>query len=169
MHLKRRMAVCIGGVALVAGTFGTVAATTFADGTTPEVPTPAQTATLSPAQKTMLNSGQPINVTLNPANGDITNVTSNNPLAITASIMNHSVCNSGNACYSTNQAPYANQGFYGGSGTITGSWPFRNGYSAGNWTVSACWSSACGIQIGPGSDVGFTSDVTGTSFTIYPS
>ncbi|MGH2862098.1 MAG: hypothetical protein ACRDLT_11435 [Solirubrobacteraceae bacterium] len=57
----------------------------------------------------------------------------------------------------------------GSPGTSHFTSPDRSGYTSGNYTVSACWNSGvkCGPTIGPGSGVAFTSDVTGTSFTIH--
>ena len=136
-----------------------------ADGPTPEVPSAAQTSTLTSAQIQLLNSGGPIDVVMDPTTGNILSVTSNS-VGFSPDISNHSVCDTGNGCYKTNRVPYADQGFYGSAGTYDGSWPYRSGYSSGNYTVYACWSSACGPDISPGSQISFTSDVTGTSFTI---
>jgi hypothetical protein len=148
-------------------------ATSGADGqstppaATSETPTPAQTADLTPAEITLLNSGQPINVVMDPTTGDIESVTAASGSGAVPAITHRSgICDSGDGCYKTDQTPYANQGFYGSSGTSTGTWYDRSAYSSGNYTVSACWVSGCGIEIGAGSQVDLTSDVTGTSFTI---
>ncbi len=127
-------------------------------------PTPAQTATLTPAEQALLSSDQPKTILMDPVTGDILSVTAGGPVA---DISQHSVCNTGDGCYKTNDPPYADEGFYGGSGTADGNWPLRSAYSSGKWTVSACWAIQCGPKISPGSQVNLTSDVTGTSFTIY--
>ena len=142
------------------------AAPASADAPTSEVPSPAQLAGLSAAQVSLLDSGTPINVVMNPTTGDILSVTAANGVG-TPDISNHDVCNSGDGCYLTNHPPYADQGFYGSSGTYNGSWPYRSEYTSGNYTVSACWTNGCGPKIGQGSQVTLTSDATGTSFTIY--
>jgi hypothetical protein len=136
--------------------------------TAPEVPTAAQEATLTPAEVTLLNSGGAVNVTMDPTTGDILSVSaavSVSPLVIDISITDS--CPSGYGCYLTDKVPYADEGFHGSAGTEYGTWDYRSGYSSGDYTVSACWSSGCGIEITAGSSVSFTSDVTGTSFTIY--
>ncbi len=128
-------------------------------------PSAAQTATLTPAAIQLLDSGSPIDVLMDPITGDILSVTG--APAASPAIKQRSGCDIGDGCYFTNMPPLADEGFYGGSGEYTGSWPSRSGYSAGSWTVNACWSGGCGVRIGPGSTVDFTSDVTGTSFTIF--
>ena len=163
MRLGVRSVLAIGGVVGAA----VVASTAIADqGSAPEVPTAAQMAMLTPAEISLLQSGSPVDVVLDPSTGDIESVT---PASsdVTSAIQNQSICDPGDGCYQTNKVPYANEGFYGGSGTYYGSWPYRSAYSSGNWTVSACWTTRCGLKIAPGSKVTFTSDVTGTSFTIY--
>jgi hypothetical protein len=166
MHLTRQVMGLLGCTAVAGGMLSGLAATSVASSTTAEAPTAAQTTTLSAGEINMLDSGQPIDVVMDPTTGDILSVTAASANGVTAAISNHSVCNAGDGCYKTNQAPVADQGFFGGAGTVNGSWPDRSGYSSGKWTVAACWSSNCGVQIGPGSSVSFTSDVTGTSFTI---
>jgi hypothetical protein len=141
------------------------AASTASGVPTYSTPTAAQTATLTPDELTLLNSGQPISVLMDPTTGDILSVTAAGDAQ--PNISHHSVCNTGDGCYKTNDPPYADIGFYGGSGTVNGDWPERSAYWSGKWTVSACWAIQCGPKIGPGSQVTFTSDVTGTSFTIY--
>jgi hypothetical protein len=142
------------------------AAPVAADAPIAEVPSASQLATLSQGEVALLNSGDPIDVVMDPSTGDIDSVAAAAKSA--AQISNHDVCNSGDGCYATNKVPYADQGFYGTAGTYYGSWAYRSGYSSGNYTVSACWApSSCGVKIGRGSHVTFTSDVTGTSFTIY--
>lgn len=167
MNLTRRVIGLLGGAAVAGGMLSGLAATSVASSTTAQAPTAAQTAALSVGEVSLLNSGGPINVVMDPTTGDILSVTAASAVAVTAAISNHSACNSGDGCYKTNETPYANQGFFGGAGTFTGTWPARSGYSAGKWTVSVCWSGGCGIVISPGSSVSLTSDVTGTSFTIY--
>ncbi len=137
-----------------------------ADSPTYETPSPAQLATLSQSEIALLDSGTSIDVLMDPASGDILSVTAADS-GTSPAISNHNVCNTGDGCYKTNKVPYADQGFYGSAGTYDGSWPYRSGYSSGNHTVSACWTTNCGVKISPGSHVTFTSDVTGTSFTIY--
>lgn len=133
---------------------------------TPEVPTAAQLAGLTPAQLSLYQSGAPVDIVLDPDTGDILSVapaeTGN-----TVDISIRAVCDSGDACYKTNKVPYADNGFHGSAGTYTGNWPYRSGYSAGDYSVSACWTTNCGPEITAGSSVVFSSDVTGTSFTIY--
>jgi hypothetical protein len=133
---------------------------------TREIPSLAQLSALSPAENRLLVSGTPISVLMDPSTGQILSVTT---AVTTASptISNHNVCAAGKGCYETNRTPYADQGFYGGSGSYHGDWLDRSGYTSGAYTVSACWTSGCGVEIGPGSRVTFTSDATGTSFTIY--
>lgn len=160
MGLRTRsglVAACAVGVA-------SAASNALADpSTAPEVPTQAQLANLTSAEITLLESGTPVDISLDPTNGDILSVSTAAP-----DISNRGgTCDAGDGCYLTNKVPYANQGFYGSAGTYYGSWPYRSGYTAGNYTVSACWSTNCGPEISPGSKVTFTSDVTGTSFTIY--
>jgi len=140
------------------------AASTASGVATYSTPTAAQTATLTPAELTLLNSDQPKTILMDPTTGDIISVTAGGP---SPDISHHSVCNTGDGCYKTNDPPYADVGFYGGSGTVDGDWPERSAYYSGKWTVSACWAIQCGPKISPGSQVTFTSDVTGTSFTIY--
>ena len=152
---------CAVGLGAAAG-----AAPVAADQPTAETPTADQLAGLSQSEVSLLDSGGAIDVVMDPGTGDIVSVAAAQPGADPL-ISNHNVCNSGDGCYFTNRTPYANQGFYGSAGTYYGSWPYRSGYSSGNYTVSACWTSNCGVKIGPGSRVTFTSDVTGTSFTIY--
>lgn len=167
MHLTRQVMGLLGCTVVAGGALSGLAATSVASSTTAAAPTAAQTATLSAGEVSLLNSGGPINVVMDPTTGDISSVTAATTSGVSEDISNHSVCNTGDGCYETNKTPYADQGFYGGAGTATGSWPDRSGYSSGKWTVSACWSSGCGIEIAPGSSVSFGSDVTGTSFTIY--
>jgi hypothetical protein len=142
--------------------------TTSSDAASPptaETPTPAQLQSLTPAAVTLLNSGSPINVVMDPTSGDVLSVTAASA-GVRSDISTHNVCDAGNGCYETNKTPYADQGFYGSAGTSTGSWAYRSGYTSGDYTVYGCWASGCGIQISPSSSVSFTSDVTGTSFTI---
>ncbi len=155
------------GVATVASlvVLGTGPVAAFASApATYSVPSPAQLSALSPSEAALFASGAPQVIVMDPTTGDILSVT---PAAASPDISRHSICNAGDGCYETNQPPEADEGFYGGSGTSTGNWPYRSGYSAGKWSVSACWGSKCGVEIGPGSTVEFTSDVTGTSFTIH--
>jgi hypothetical protein len=163
MHPKKLVAaviICGSGLACLASTSGA------ASDPTAEVPTAAQTASLTPSETNLLTSGAPIDVVMDPATGDVLSVSNADTGAI-ADISIRSVCDSGDGCYETNTVPYADEGFYGSAGTKTGSWPYRSGYSSGNYTVSACYSGGCGVEIAPNSELAFTSDVTGTSFTIY--
>lgn len=141
------------------------AAPITADAPTAEVPSPPQLATLNQGEVSLLDSGAPVDAVMDPSTGDILSVTAAGD--VSPQISNHDVCNTGDGCYLTNKVPYADQGFYGTAGTYYGSWAYRSGYSSGNYTVSACWTTNCGVKISPGSHVTFTSDVTGTSFTIY--
>jgi hypothetical protein len=143
----------------------TAASPAVADAPTYEAPSPAQLATLSQDEISLLDSGGPIDVVMDPASGDVLSVTASGSGA-SPDISNHNLCNSGDGCYETNKVPYADEGFYGTAGTYYGSWAYRSGYSSGSYTVSACWTTNCGVKISPGSHVTFTSDVTGTSFTI---
>jgi hypothetical protein len=154
-------------VAVVVAAAATCLATTSdaASPPTAETPTPAQLQSLTPAEVVLLNSGSPINVLMDPTTGNVLSVTTASS-GISSDISTHNVCNTGDGCYETNKTPYANQGFYGSAGTSTGSWADRSGYSSGDYTVYGCWTSSCGIEVSPSSSVRFTSDVTGTSFTI---
>jgi hypothetical protein len=154
------------GLLTLAASIALAASPASADAPTSEVPSAAQLAGLSPAELSLLDSGAPIDVVMDPTTGDIVSVTAADD-SETPDISNHSICDSGNGCYLTNQTPYADQGFYGSSGTYDGNWPDRSEYTSGNYTVSACWTNGCGVKIGPASHVTLTSDVTGTSFTIY--
>lgn len=165
--LAALMAVGCAGVVLVPGP--AVGATSQ---TSVDVPTAAQTATLSTAEKKLLASSDPKMIVINPTSGDILSVTM--PSTVTVETMStaiswHGVCEAKNACYFTNKVPYADIGFYGKAGTKYGKWLYRKGYSSGRYTVSACWRGGikCGPRIGPESEVEFTKDVTGSSFTIY--
>lgn len=82
-------------------------------------------------------------------------------------ISNHNICTGGDACYYTDHTPYADQGFWGSAGTFNGSWPYRNAFDTGSYTAQACWSSHCTGKWGPNTYISLTSDVTGTSVTIY--
>jgi len=155
-----------GGLLIIAASIVLAASPASADAPTSEIPSAAQLAGLSAAQVSLLDSGAPINVVMAPNTGDIVSVTAAD-YTETTDISNHNICDSGNGCYLTNKVPWADQGFYGSSGTYNGNWPYRSGYTSGNHTVSACWTNGCGVEIGPGSEVTFTSDATGTSFTIY--
>jgi hypothetical protein len=168
MNRTRQVVGLVGCVVAAAGTLGTLAATSGAASQTAAAPTAAETATLSAGEVSLLSSGQAINVVMDPTTGDINSVTaasSSGATVDTTDITNHSICDTGDGCYKTNDPPLADQGF-SGAGTFDGSWADRSGYSSGKWTVSACWSGGCGVTISPGSTVNFTSDVTGTSFTI---
>jgi hypothetical protein len=114
----------------------------------------------------LFESGTPVDVLLDPGTGDILSVIAVGSVSA-PDISTRSVCESGDGCYETNRTPYADEGFYGTSGTYYGSWPARSGYSAGRYSVSACWTTSCGPEITAGSKVTFTTDATGTSFTIY--
>jgi hypothetical protein len=151
---------------MLAASVALAASPASADAPTSETPSAAQLAGLSAAQVSLLSSGAAINVVMDPTTGDIVSVNAEGDSA-TPDISNHSICDTGDGCYVTNQTPYADEGFYGSSGTYDGNWPDRSEYTSGNYTVSACWTTSCGVKIGPGSHVTFTSDVTGTSFTIY--
>ncbi len=166
MHRRvLRPILCAGLIAL--GTAVEASSVAADTPTTAAAPTSAQLATLSPSEITLLDSGQPIDVVMDPTTGDIESVTAATSTGARPAISNRSICDSGDGCYSTDRTPYANQGFYGSAGTYSGSWPYRDGYQSGSHTVSACWTTNCGVKISPNSTVSFTSDVTGTSFTIY--
>jgi hypothetical protein len=148
-----------------AGVTAALPAPTYADAPpTYTVPSPAQLAGLTPGELALFTSGAPQTILMDPTTGDILSVSAAGALP---AISKHAECDPGNGCYKTNNGNYTDQGFYGGSGTIDGTWHDRSSYSSGNYTVSACWSGGCGVEIGPGSAVTFTSDVTGTSFTIH--
>lgn len=136
---------------------------------TSSTPTAAQTETLSSTEKALLSSSTPKQIVMDPATGDIVSVAEAGPGGASPNISNHNICEGGNGCYVTNKPPYADQGFYGSAGTYNGKWPYRSAYTSGKYTVSACWEGGvkCGPKIGPKSEVAFTTDVTGTSFTIY--
>lgn len=158
------------GAAVVLPAVSGADTTSTAAAPAPEVPSAAQLSGLSAAEVTLLNNlSQPKTIVMDPTTGDILSVTANSTATDTSlnpDITHTSGCSGTQACYVTNTVPYANQGF-SGDGTSTGSWPRRSGYTSGNWTVEGCWSSSCGPEVGPNSTVTFTSDVTGTSFTIY--
>jgi len=158
--LSAAVLICSAGLACLAAT------SSATSNPTAEIPTAAQTASLTPPEISLLTSGTPIDVVMDPTTGDVLSVTSADTGAIT-DISIRNVCDSGDGCYDTTTVPYSNEGFYGSAGTHDGSWPDRSGYSSGNYTVSACYSGGCGVQIAPGSELAFTSDKTGTSFTIY--
>ena len=165
--MNRRFPRATTSVVLLSGCVAAcVAPIANADSPTAETPTPAQLATLNQSEVSLLDSGTAIVVVMDPSSGDILSVAPADPVGASPNISNHAICNSGDGCYITNHAPYADEGFYGSAGTYYGSWPYRSAYSSGSHTVSACWISACGPQISPGSKVTFTSDVTGSSFTI---
>jgi hypothetical protein len=134
---------------------------------TSSTPTAAQLADLTSSEISLLDSGLAISVVMDPTTGDILSVAPASDTVAAASISHHSVCNTGDGCYKTNNSSNSDQGFYGGAGTIDGTWYNRSSYSSGKWTVSACYSGGCAPTISPGSTVSFTSDVTGTSFTIH--
>jgi hypothetical protein len=168
MHPKARVAAALvcalgggGAVALIP------AASSASSAPTAATPMAAQTASLSKTEKTLLASNDPKTILMDPLTGDIISVTAGQASGPVPNISRHSICNTGDGCYFTYHVPYADEGFYGGAGTSYGSWAYRDGYSSGKWTVSACWTSRCGPEIGPNSAVDFTSEVTGTSFTIY--
>jgi hypothetical protein len=117
-------------------------------------PTAGQTATLTPAELTLLDSSAPQTILMDPETGDILSVSPAS--ASSPDIENHGICNTGDGCFFTNEAPYADEGFYDGAGTYHGTWQERSGYSSGKWTASACWTTRCGPKLS-----------TGTSFTIY--
>jgi hypothetical protein len=122
---------------------------------------------LSSAEKTLLNSGKPLDVVLNPVNGAFLSVKPQSD--VHTAISNHNICNSTDSCYLSGRTPYAHQGFYGSSGTYRGSWPYRSGYNTGKYTASACWTQACSQQaLPPNTHATFNGSlVTGTSFTIH--
>jgi hypothetical protein len=161
--MNRRVLASIAAVSVLSAA---AASSAVADGGTYKPAAAAQLAALSQSEITLLDSGKGINVVMDPSTGDILSVTATASGA-GADIGMRGVCDAGDGCYQTNKVPYAAYGFDGSAGTYTGSWPYRSGYSSGNYTVSACWTSNCGVKISPGSHVSFTSDVTGTSFTIY--
>jgi hypothetical protein len=144
---------------------GLLAGPVEADTPTAEVPSVAQLSSLTQSEITLLDSGAAINVVMDPSTGDILSVAAADNAIPDISI--RGVCDTGDGCYLTNKVPYADEGFYGSAGTYDGTWLYRSGYSSGNYTVSACWTTNCGVKIGPESHVTFSSDVTGTSFTIY--
>lgn len=162
--LAALIAVGCAGVALVPGISAGATSQTSA-----EIPTAAQTATLSTTEKALLASSDPKAIVMNPTSGDVISVTALSAGTMSPEISWHGICEERNACYFTNKVPYADIGFYGKAGTKHGNWLYRKGYSSGKYTVSACWTTGikCGLKIGPDSEVEFTKDVTGSSFTIY--
>lgn len=164
--MNRRVLRALACASLLSVGAAIAAAPVSADAPTAEVSTAAQLAGLTWSEVSLLDSGQPIDVVLDPTTGDVLSVASaiGDP---SPEISHRSVCDGGDGCYLTNKTPYADQGFYGSAGTYTGTWDYRSEYSSGNHTVSACWTTSCGVEIGPSSHVTLTSDVTGTSFTIY--
>jgi hypothetical protein len=163
--MNRRLLIATACAGLLSASAALSAASAAGDSSTAEDPTPAQLADLSPSEVALLDSGAPIDVVMDPPTGDIISVAT--PPSLVPDISNRAVCDNGDGCYLTNKTPYADEGFYGSSGTYYGTWVYRSGYSSGSHTVSACWIGSCGVEISPGSRVTFTSDVTGTSFTIY--
>jgi hypothetical protein len=137
--------------------------------TSVDIPTAAQTTTLSATEKTLLASSDPKVIVMNPTTGNVLSVTTPPAQVASPAISLHGVCEAKNACYFTDKTPYADIGFYGNAGTTHGTWLYRKGYSSGRYTVSACWTTGikCGPEIEPDSEVDFTKDVTGSSFTIY--
>jgi hypothetical protein len=121
---------------------------------------------LSSAEKTLLNSGKPLDVVLSPTTGAVLSVKLQ---AAHPAISNHAICNTTDGCFLSGKVPYANQGFFGTKGTFSGSWPFRSGYNTGKFTASACWIQACSqAPLGPNTHATFGGTlVTGTSFTIH--
>jgi hypothetical protein len=168
MYGKVRYVAALAGVLGVIGAFALVpTASSASSAPTAATPTPAQTASLAPAEKALLASSEAKTILMDPATGDILSVTAGTSGGITPAIARHSICNTGDGCYFTYHVPYADEGFYGGAGTSYGTWYYRDGYSSGKWYVSACWTNRCGPEIAPNSVVNFTSETTGTSFTIY--
>jgi hypothetical protein len=163
--LNRRVLRLLACASLLAVSCGLQADPVEANAPTAEIPSPAQLAPLTQSEIALLDSGEPVDVLMDPSTGAILSVTA--AAGVVPDVSIRGVCDAGDGCYLTSKVPYADEGFYGSAGTYDGSWAYRSGYSSGNYTVSACWTTNCGVKIGPDSHVTFSSDVTGTSFTIH--
>ena len=121
----------------------------------------ATQAPVQAASTPSLLSSAPKTIVISSATGAILSIRTGVP-----AISRHDVCNTSDACY-YGEVPYANEGFYGSAGTYSGSWPERYEFGTGKYTARACWSSHCTPELGPTTYTVLTSEVTGTSVTIY--
>lgn len=124
---------------------------------------------LPAAEQALITSTAPATIVIDPATDQILSVTAGEHATPAISI--NYICSSTDECWKTNQVPYADVGFYGSPGTYTGDWPYRKAFLTGEYYGSACFlfdgASGCTPEYAPNKTLTFSSDVTGTSATIY--
>lgn len=97
-----------------------------------------QFSQLDAAEIDLLNSDDPVTVTINPRTGEFMSVertvsTPIAPMGVTK------VCSTGQACWKPWKTPYAAYGF-DGSGA-SGTWSHRGSFHSGNYYAKPCWLS----------------------------
>lgn len=90
---------------------------------------------LSGSEIALLESGDPVTITIDPATGAFENVHATPVLTQPTSV--YSTCSTGQACWRGWLSPHIWYGF-DGSGA-TGTWPNRGSFYTGNYYAKPCW------------------------------
>ena len=134
----------IGLLALVGAVFGSAPA--YADD---EGDTPAEFSELSSDESALLESDDPVTITIDPATGAFESVELTPVLIQPNSV--YSICNTGHACWHGWLSPHIWYGF-DGSGA-TGTWPNRGSFYTSGYYARPCWlysgSTVCAEAYSP--------------------
>ena len=131
-------------LALVGAVFGSAPA--YADD---EGDTPAEFSELSSDEIALLESDDPVTITIDPATGAFESVELTPVLIQPNSV--YSICNTGHACWHGWLSPHIWYGF-DGSGA-TGTWPNRGSFYTSGYYARPCWlysgSTVCAEAYSP--------------------
>ena len=168
---KRRalVGVAIGLLALAGTTFG--GSTAFADSDPGnDHYSRAELPHLDAAEIDLMNSGQAITVSVDPATGQLMSV-EETALIAPMSVTVTKTCTTGKACWKRWTTPYTDYAF-SGTGTATGSWSNRGEFRSGSYTAKPCWRVGIGptvcaqVFVPPNTTIVWGEKLTGVSVTL---